>query len=443
MSCEEFSQDLSAYLDGELPPRERAALEAHLRDCPRCRQELASLRAVSRLVASLPAVEPSEEFTRALSREVAARRPRRWLRPIPLFRGDLIPALAVAAVALIVVTTVLIVPSLTGRLRWTRRTVPPTPFETTPKTLAPAPSPAPAPPTGAVRWEAEKGSAPAAAPASAPAESAATERLAEAERDRAAAPPPPSPRGGPLEAPAGPAGTIAELRPVPGEAAAHPAPGPPAAPSETEEPAAAAAAEVAKTAGAPAGAPPTKPAFHTVVLLCSDTRAGQTAFQQALGELSRLSAATGLATVRRMSPEESKRYARFIKSLLDSPDVITYTEMKVPASDVELVKAVFADRAELTFADPATDVEKLRRLLASARAKPRRAPAGRPAGGRRSLGLSDSLRRARDGAEMMEYAGPQCELVDVVIVLKRRPQEGLRRAAPRLNPSPTPTRRRM
>ena len=37
---------LSEYLDGDLPPGERAALEAHLADCPTCRTTLDELRRV-------------------------------------------------------------------------------------------------------------------------------------------------------------------------------------------------------------------------------------------------------------------------------------------------------------------------------------------------------------------------------------------------------------
>ena len=33
-------ENLSAYLDGELPQREKALLEAHLADCPECRAVL-------------------------------------------------------------------------------------------------------------------------------------------------------------------------------------------------------------------------------------------------------------------------------------------------------------------------------------------------------------------------------------------------------------------
>ncbi|MDD2806616.1 MAG: anti-sigma factor [Elusimicrobiales bacterium] len=43
-------ENLSAYFDGELPPQERAAVDAHLAGCPECSAVLAQLGAVSGLV---------------------------------------------------------------------------------------------------------------------------------------------------------------------------------------------------------------------------------------------------------------------------------------------------------------------------------------------------------------------------------------------------------
>lgn len=45
-ACEAFEHELSAYLDGELPPAERGRVEAHLAQCPRCAAELRELRRV-------------------------------------------------------------------------------------------------------------------------------------------------------------------------------------------------------------------------------------------------------------------------------------------------------------------------------------------------------------------------------------------------------------
>jgi hypothetical protein len=54
---------LSAYVDGELPAAERAALEAHLAGCARCAAELSELRQVAGLLRALPAARVPRSFT--------------------------------------------------------------------------------------------------------------------------------------------------------------------------------------------------------------------------------------------------------------------------------------------------------------------------------------------------------------------------------------------
>lgn len=53
---------LSAYLDGALPPAERTAVDAHLASCDDCRARLGELRATARLIASLPSPAPSRRL---------------------------------------------------------------------------------------------------------------------------------------------------------------------------------------------------------------------------------------------------------------------------------------------------------------------------------------------------------------------------------------------
>ncbi|MGD9642081.1 MAG: anti-sigma factor [Elusimicrobiales bacterium] len=78
-----FSDNLSAYLDGELQPEEKARLEAHLAGCPDCRAALGQLRAVSGLVKA-QALEPVPP---ALKNAVlSGRAPARpWLKPVLAF----------------------------------------------------------------------------------------------------------------------------------------------------------------------------------------------------------------------------------------------------------------------------------------------------------------------------------------------------------------------
>jgi len=62
---------LSAYLDGELPPVERAEVTAHLAACPDCAAVLADLAAVDAGAARLPAEAPEGYFDRFPARVVA------------------------------------------------------------------------------------------------------------------------------------------------------------------------------------------------------------------------------------------------------------------------------------------------------------------------------------------------------------------------------------
>jgi anti-sigma factor RsiW len=63
---------LSAYLDGELPPAERAAVEAHLAGCPECTTFLTELAAVDQVATALPA-EASEGYFATFPARVRSR----------------------------------------------------------------------------------------------------------------------------------------------------------------------------------------------------------------------------------------------------------------------------------------------------------------------------------------------------------------------------------
>lgn len=53
MHCRQARRKLDLYLDGRLPPKQRWALEAHLSQCPGCRQALLDLHQVSRALEGL------------------------------------------------------------------------------------------------------------------------------------------------------------------------------------------------------------------------------------------------------------------------------------------------------------------------------------------------------------------------------------------------------
>jgi anti-sigma factor RsiW len=93
---------LSAYLDRELPPDERAAVEAHLSACPECAAFLADLAAVDEAAGSLPAEPPEGYFDSFPARVRSRLEP--WRVAFPARR---VPAWtwAVAAALLLAVVT--------------------------------------------------------------------------------------------------------------------------------------------------------------------------------------------------------------------------------------------------------------------------------------------------------------------------------------------------
>jgi anti-sigma factor RsiW len=58
MSCPYGREDLSAYIDAEVDESTHSGIREHLRVCPKCRREVAWLRALAGMVAGLPRAEP-------------------------------------------------------------------------------------------------------------------------------------------------------------------------------------------------------------------------------------------------------------------------------------------------------------------------------------------------------------------------------------------------
>jgi anti-sigma factor RsiW len=69
------TEQLSAYLDGEVAPTARARLEAHLAGCPECAGRKEALARAAQAVATLPAVSPSPAEVRAIRQAVLERWP--------------------------------------------------------------------------------------------------------------------------------------------------------------------------------------------------------------------------------------------------------------------------------------------------------------------------------------------------------------------------------
>ena len=99
MKCNRVRKDLSAYIDGELSSRRRAAIENHLAECPDCKQYKESLSRIVESVREIDRIEPSAQFWSATMRRI--RTLVKLPGPMPVVAPRLAPALvACVAVAL-------------------------------------------------------------------------------------------------------------------------------------------------------------------------------------------------------------------------------------------------------------------------------------------------------------------------------------------------------
>lgn len=98
---QEWNDRLSDYLDGELEPHDRAALERHLADCAECRTDLADLRAVVARAQMLPDARPEENLWPGIAARIGASvRPRPTL--VTRRFAFTLPQLVAASLALII-----------------------------------------------------------------------------------------------------------------------------------------------------------------------------------------------------------------------------------------------------------------------------------------------------------------------------------------------------
>src|SRR5512132_35545 len=129
MTHEHWTSRLSDYLDDDLPAETRAAVDAHLRDCPACRATLDELRAVTARAQALADRAPVNDLwpgiAAAIGSDISPLSPRR--QPATRRFSFSMPQLAAAAVLLMAVS---------GGAVWTLRNAAPS----RPTAMAAAPS---------------------------------------------------------------------------------------------------------------------------------------------------------------------------------------------------------------------------------------------------------------------------------------------------------------
>lgn len=70
-NCQDIQPELSAYVDGELTPPQRAEIETHVASCPRCQRDLAELKALAAGMTALPKLQPAPRFLAEVRRKIA------------------------------------------------------------------------------------------------------------------------------------------------------------------------------------------------------------------------------------------------------------------------------------------------------------------------------------------------------------------------------------
>lgn len=103
MKCIRVRKELSAYIDGEVSARRRAAIDNHLEECPDCKQYEESLSRTVKSVRQVERIEPSAEFWSATMRRIRA------LAQMPGYMPVVAPRLAPALVACVAIALCFVV----------------------------------------------------------------------------------------------------------------------------------------------------------------------------------------------------------------------------------------------------------------------------------------------------------------------------------------------
>ncbi len=104
--CGDWRARLSPYLEDELTPAEKPALETHLAGCAACRRELEDLRRTVGLLHDLPQITPPREILDRVREEI--RRPSLAARWAGIFQVPWVRPLAQAAAVVLVVASIIV-----------------------------------------------------------------------------------------------------------------------------------------------------------------------------------------------------------------------------------------------------------------------------------------------------------------------------------------------
>ena len=105
MTCNEFSDRASDFLDGEIAEDRRAAMKRHADGCPACAGTLSGLQSLTDQLHRLPRLQPTAEFDFALRSRLLLEMTgeRRWWRQIQDLLFPSVPRAALASAAAVLI----------------------------------------------------------------------------------------------------------------------------------------------------------------------------------------------------------------------------------------------------------------------------------------------------------------------------------------------------
>ena len=112
MDCYSFDRIMSDYIDANLNVKLRQEADEHINACPRCKEKLADMKSILSELNSLPCYETRSDFESKLMNRIAQSKEQKESRFIRMFQDYSRPISVVAAVMLLVATSIFVYTSV-------------------------------------------------------------------------------------------------------------------------------------------------------------------------------------------------------------------------------------------------------------------------------------------------------------------------------------------
>ena len=112
MDCYSFDRIMSDYIDANLNVKTRKEADEHLSVCPRCREKLADMKAILSGLSCLPKMRTRSDFESRLMDRIAKSKEHKESGFVRAFRDYSRPISVVAAVMLLVATSIFVYTSV-------------------------------------------------------------------------------------------------------------------------------------------------------------------------------------------------------------------------------------------------------------------------------------------------------------------------------------------